>query len=398
MTNMKVSEVLNCSFPEWYPQFQHITYKSVIIPLPNSFMDYLNADSVVLPENSNHGLYPKASNMAMNEDDDDPDLRDEDLMKQYEDDWSTPSSKQAESEFPDLKDFDDQVVSAIKELGGRVFPKLNWSSPKDATWISFDKTLLCTCPSDIYLLLKSSEFISHDTDQPFIKCEDIDEACAAPAVQYCLVLREWHPPDPSTEFRCFVKDDQLIGISQRNSTKFYPYIKKEKALIREDISRFFRTKISRRFPQSSYVFDVTRPKQGSITLIDFNPFGEVTDGILFTWDDLPTLNESCDIDNKGEKIPQFRCVESEEGVKLADYANYAIPLDIQDLVAGEDPYKFMDLMKMKIQSADGDGSSSDDDDDDLNAHGQNDSKSDEGKGGKAVGTSDAAGDGKENGR
>ena len=48
------------------------------------------------------------------------------------------------------------------------------------------------------------------------------------------------------------------------------------------------------------------------------------------------------------QIPQFRCVESEEGVKAADYAKYAIPLDIQDLVAGEDPYKFMDLMKMVV--------------------------------------------------
>ncbi|GFO23232.1 hypothetical protein PoB_004973700, partial [Plakobranchus ocellatus] len=51
-----------------------------------------------------------------------------------------------------------------------------------------------------------------------------------------------------------------------------------------------------------------------------------------------------------------------EGVMAADYANYSIPLDIQDLVAGKDPYKFMDLMKMRIQSAEGDDSSSEDDD------------------------------------
>lgn len=360
MLNMKVAEVLSCSFPEWYEQFQHITYKSEIITLPRSFMEYLNTDSVVLPENSTHGLYPKAKNMAMNEDDDDPDLRDEDLLKQYENDWSTSTPNQTESKCPDLQDLDVQVNSAIKKLGGRVFPKLNWSSPKDATWISFDKTLLCTCPSDIYLLLKSSEFISHDTDQPFIKCEDFCEASAAPSVTYCLVLREWSPPDPSTEFRCFVKDKQLIGICQRNSTKFYPYIKRERSLISEDILRFFKTKILGRFPQPSYVFDITRAKQGSVTLIDFNPFGEVTDGVLFSWDELPTLAASCDVDNKGEKVPLFRCVESEEGVKVSDYANYAIPLDIQDLVTGEDPYKFMDLMKMKIQSADGGDSSSGD--------------------------------------
>ncbi|GFO23233.1 cell division cycle protein 123 homolog, partial [Plakobranchus ocellatus] len=245
---MKISDVLRCSFPEWYAKFQHVTYKSIIIPLPSSFLDYLNMDSVVLPENSTHGLYPKSSNMAMNEDDDDPELRDDDLMKQYEADWSTPSTQsQAESKCPDLQEFDAQVSAAIKELNGRVFPKLNWSSPKDATWVAFDKTLLCTCPSDVYLLLKSSEFIAHDTDQPFIKCEDVDLASPAPTVQYYLVLREWRPPDPSTEFRCFVKDGQLIGICQRYSTKFYPYIPREKQAIVEDISQFFRKKILNHF-------------------------------------------------------------------------------------------------------------------------------------------------------
>ena len=54
----------------------------------------------------------------------------------------------------------------------------------------------------------------------FIKCEDIDEASPAPAVQYCLVLREWDPPDPSTEFRCFVKEGQLIG----NSVLYFYYL------------------------------------------------------------------------------------------------------------------------------------------------------------------------------
>lgn len=45
-------------------------------------------------------------------------------------------------------------------------------------------------------------------------------------------------------------------------------------------------------------------------------------------------------------MPDFRCVESEEGIIISDYANYALPKDIRDLAAGEDPYKLMDLMKM----------------------------------------------------
>ena len=39
-------------------------------------------------------------------------------------------------------------------LGGDVFPKLNWSAPRDAAWISFDKTMKCKLVTDVLLLLK----------------------------------------------------------------------------------------------------------------------------------------------------------------------------------------------------------------------------------------------------
>jgi D123 len=34
------------------------------------------------------------------------------------------------------------------------------------------------------------------------------------------------------------------------------------------------------------VFDIYREKQGSITLLDFNPFGQMTDSKLFDWEEL----------------------------------------------------------------------------------------------------------------
>ena len=36
----------------------------------------------------------------------------------------------------------------IIELGGAVVPKLNWSAPKDAIWLSPDKQLKCTCAEE----------------------------------------------------------------------------------------------------------------------------------------------------------------------------------------------------------------------------------------------------------
>jgi len=53
-----------------------------------------------------------------------------------------------------------------------VVPKLDWSAPKDATWISATNSMECRTPNDVYLL-KSSDFITHDLEQAFDGCEDI---------------------------------------------------------------------------------------------------------------------------------------------------------------------------------------------------------------------------------
>jgi len=348
------SNVMQCSFPEWYKAFEDVTIKSAVIPLPASFIEYLHTDGLVLPESASHGIYTKSEHTAMDGDDDDPDLRDEDLMNMYEDDWSTPDNIE-DAKVPEFSLFENEVKAAIKSLGGRVFPKLNWSSPKDANWISFDKSLLCTCPSDVFLLLKSSEFVTHDIDQPFVHCEE-DDSINTPDINYCLVLRKWQPPDPSTEFRCFVYKNKLIGACQRQATKYYSHLLREKESIIQDIEKFYKNKISEKFTDSSYIFDVVRPKKGKVTVIDFNPFGQVTDTILFTWEEIEKLTSE---QKSSHESFDFRCVESEDGVKCSEYANYAMPQDIQDLAAGEDPYKLMDLMKLKCNL----GHSSDDESD-----------------------------------
>ncbi len=48
--------------------------------------------------------------------------------------------------------------------------------------------------------------------------------------------------------------------------------------------------IAGRFLLASYTFDVVRLKKDRVKLVDFNPFGEVTDGIFFHWDELLNNN------------------------------------------------------------------------------------------------------------
>lgn len=71
----------------------------------------------------------------------------------------------------------------------------------------------CVSPSDIYLLLKSSDFVLHDLD-PERVFDGVDSPPSPSSHPYELelVLRKWYPVDRSRELRCFVRREVLIGI------------------------------------------------------------------------------------------------------------------------------------------------------------------------------------------
>uniref|UniRef100_A0A0K8RJR9 Uncharacterized protein n=1 Tax=Ixodes ricinus TaxID=34613 RepID=A0A0K8RJR9_IXORI len=319
---MLVQDVVSCSFSSWYADFKNATIPSICIPVTKEFVDYLLSDGIVLP-----GKVPASQSCANDSDD--------------EVDWSEADSES--SEIPSFPDLEEKVSRAIERLGGRVFPKLNWSSPKDASWIATNNSLCCTSFSDVCLLLKSSDFVTHDLTQPFKACTDWHkDTDTGHLFKYELVLRKWVEIDPSTEFRCFVKDSVLIGISQRDYTHYYYHIQEQEANIVQDISTFFHECVKSKFVSSKYVFDVYRKRKDTVKLLDINPFGVHTDALLFDWEELNSL-EACE--NSG--FPEFRYMKENHGVQPSPYRHYALPRDVVDLCAGEDAQKLIDLMKLK---------------------------------------------------
>ena len=171
-----VSEVKACQFHEWYSTFRNmdtstiqnnitnkrtrknVTIESIIIrPLPSDFVEYLLSDGVCLPE-----CATKVSSCMNDADDVSGDV----------DRWDSSSNEEDEEvkkySFPTLT---DQIQSAITSLGGSsgCMPKLNWSSPKDASWMNCG-SLKCTKVGDVYLLLKSSDFIGFDLEKAWDDC------------------------------------------------------------------------------------------------------------------------------------------------------------------------------------------------------------------------------------
>jgi len=326
---MKVNEVLACSFPSWYPLFRKITIKSKIHALPQEFVDYLLADNLILTNT----CQPSA-NYRENASD----------SEESDGEWDETPAQDA----PNFEELDAEVVSSITELGGKVFAKLNWSSPRDASWIALNNSLQCVVPADIHLLLKSSDFVLHDLTQPFKDCEDKSDE--TPTINdFHLVLRKWVDIHPGSEFRCFVKNKNLIAISQRDDSQFYSFIGTNREDIITDITSFFKEQIWSKFPLENYVLDVFRSKKDSVKLIDFNPFGITTDAILFDWAEQP-LAETTELTTEWDGTPEFRFINVDSGIQANPLRRYGIPEDVVHLASGQDPYKLIDLLNLRSRN------------------------------------------------
>ncbi|TVY86824.1 Cell division cycle protein [Lachnellula willkommii] len=202
------------------------------------------------------------------------------------DGWDSDPDPDPSLEFPEIH---QQIKDTIAELGGLVAPKLNWSSPKDATWISMTKNSMeCATPNDIYLLLKSSDFITHDLEHAFDDCAESDSVTAQD-INYVLVLRKWFKANPSCEFRCFVKQRRIIGICQRDLNHF-DFLFPLKEQLQDTIQKYFDKTLKSTFPDASFVFDVYLPEPyDRVRLMDINPWAPRTDPLLFSWLELLTM-------------------------------------------------------------------------------------------------------------
>ncbi|XP_028014704.2 cell division cycle protein 123 homolog isoform X3 [Eptesicus fuscus] len=297
---MKKEHVLHCQFSAWYPLFRNVTIKSVILPLPQNVKDYLLDDGT--------------------------------LVVSGREDPPTCSQPDSDDEAEEIQWSDDENTATLT----------------DAYWIAMNSSLKCKTLSDIFLLFKSSDFITRDFTQPFIHCTDDSPD---PCMEYELVLRKWCELIPGAEFRCFVKENKLIAISQRDYTQYYDHISKQKEDICRCIQGFFKKHIQYKFLDEDFVFDIYRDSRGKVWLIDFNPFGEVTDSLLFTWEELISERNLKGDFSEGDALeqdsPAFRCTNSEATVQPSPYLSYRLPKDFVDLSTGEDAHKLIDFLKLK---------------------------------------------------
>ena len=188
-------------------------------------------------------------------------------------------------------DVHNAIKDTIKELGGSVVPKLNWSAPKDALHMALTKNnIACQTPQDIYLLLKSSIFVTHDLEHAFDDTVDGEgEKITKDDIPFALILRPWFKINTSFEFRVFVRERTIVGISQRE-LKHVDYGVEYLDKIQDAIEDFFEDKLKDTFEDENFVLDVYVPEPfDRVRLIDINPWAPRTDPLLFSWLEILTM-------------------------------------------------------------------------------------------------------------
>lgn len=319
---MKVEEVNQCQIQVWYPKFRSASIKTLIHELPESFVEYLLDDSgpFLLPQSVlNDTGFPNRVRNPLDEED--YQISEGGGGGSEDDDSESEETSPPPPSFPDLE---LRVKESIESLGGAVFPKLNWSAPKDSAWISSTGTLRCSSLNEIALLLRSSDAVVHDLCNAYDSC--VDNTSSRPA-RFFLALRKWYPLlRPEMEFRCFVRGRKFIGISQREVTGFYPALLEMKNDIASLIQLFLVHHVCPKFELENYVVDVYVTKDWRAKIVDFNPWGGFTLPLLFTWEELEQ-NSSVE-----RESVEFRIVESQCTVRPG--LKTAVPYDYLDTSPG----------------------------------------------------------------
>jgi hypothetical protein len=298
----------------------------------------LKADGIVLPEDTpnprrvwsdtDSGIFSSAEDERQQDDDDDADVAQ---------DW---------------REIHESIKSTIAELGGTVMPKLNWSAPKDATWISATNSMECQTPDDVYLLLKGSDFITHDLEHAFDDTVTVvEDGTETPVIPYHLALRKRFELNPSLEFRCFVRRKRLIAICQRDMNHF-DFLFKMQEQLKDTILDFYYDNLKDTFPDENFVFDVyLPPPHRKVWLIDINPWAARTDPLLFSWLELLTMpggaeegeaqvsepEDAASAVEEIERIPIFRLIERDDPEAYSisqQYSAHKLPKDVVDASRG----------------------------------------------------------------
>lgn len=312
LPELRAEDVLNCQFSKWHNKYKKLSTKAKVVPLPKEFVAYLNEDGIVMP-------------IECNPNDSDHDSDEEAVQ---------PPS------FPQLS----LAIRAAIEKYGVIIPKLNWSTPIDARWIHPTNTINCTTLEEVYLLLKSSDFVAGElAGQAFEDCVDGPPE----TIEWELALKKHIEISRNQEFRVFVRDNKIAGICQRD-LNFYEFLQEEETQenIKNLIKTFWDENVKESFPNDNYVMDVYINQHDRVIIVDFNVYALRTDSLLFSYDELYQAFQTNELLFKVIDTPSDPLAQTG-----SYYASSAVPKDLIDASQGKNALEFQQTWNELIETS-----------------------------------------------
>lgn len=223
-----------CDINNWYqnPILAKVTFPTRFVDVPERFVERLLASD---------GLFARTDENADFGEWSDSEWTEETVNNENGDIELTERRDKQQETFPEFEAAIKRAIDrwTISGAEGGVFPRLNWSSPLDAHWMGIGGSLRCTTVPEVLRFLEASDSVRADLEQIAAFQASDKERSWKPR----LALRKWHDFHSPNEFRCFVKDNRLIAVSQKDITNFWPFLVESRASNLQNLANFFHNTI-----------------------------------------------------------------------------------------------------------------------------------------------------------
>lgn len=167
-----------------------------------------------------------------------------------------------------------KIDPAARSLPDGFYPRLNSRSPKDSFQADEPDDFRCRTGAKVIGLFSGSMRM-------------LDDLARWRHVDGCkILLREWHEIPKHQEWRCFICDGRIAGISQYFHDEVFPGLGEKREEIALKCAAFLHERVLPVLHLDTVVCDVWL-REGSV-VIEINPYG-LADPCLFTYEELESV-------------------------------------------------------------------------------------------------------------
>ena len=158
-----------------------------------------------------------------------------------------------------------RISEAMRPFSGKRFVTTDFAAPTDSPRFLSSKRGSVVSAESAWFSLAGSVRI---------------RALAAKGLVQCVCVRKFRVFDVPREFRLFIKDGDLLAMSQRHLVRHFRRLEGRKEEYWRVAQEFFR-EIKESLPVASLAMDVYITSNRKVLVLDLNPWGEPTDPLMF---------------------------------------------------------------------------------------------------------------------